>query len=124
MNKEIKEILEYLRKLQRGNKAIRIEAEMKIKKFDSFFEEYKATAKDERSKEEIKEDKSITLLDDNSNKWGVELRLYYQNGDKPAALKHISVAPRKDRQDPYTNRINNNNIIQELFRHGFKLGDN
>lgn len=65
------------------------------------------------------------LWPEGSNKWGVELRIYFKadNMDNiPTAIRSMVVSARFP--NPAHNcRINRNKFIWELIKHGFLLGD-
>jgi hypothetical protein len=64
------------------------------------------------------------LLQQNADKWGVELRIYFvRNENIPDELDTMVVSPRPDQG--YNARINNNNnnFIWQLIEYGFRLGN-
>lgn len=62
---------------------------------------------------------------DPNNKWGIELRIYFVSDDTiPPLLFTIAKNNSRSGYEQYDKRINNNEIIWELFSNGFVLGDN
>jgi len=62
-------------------------------------------------------------LHENADKWGVELRIYF-NGDRgvaPPSIRDLIVRPRPRGNHDY--RINGNGLIWNLIEYGFTLGD-
>lgn len=60
-----------------------------------------------------------------TNKWGVELRVYFLSGDAmPMSLRGIITENSRKGYEHFNCRINNNKIIWELFANGFHLGNN
>lgn len=64
----------------------------------------------------------IICLQDDANKWGLELRLYVPV-NPPAAISALFCRNRVYRSE-YSYRLNDNNIIRELFEHGCRIGLN
>lgn len=95
-----------------------IEAEGKTGDINNFIEEYNCCHSaqiDERSE-------GIILLQDNANKWGLELRLYVPE-TPPDSL--IAIFTRNTVYRPeYTFRLNDNTIIRALLGMGFTIGLN
>jgi len=60
-----------------------------------------------------------------TNKWGVELRVYFQSDDTiPNCLQNIVTDNGRSGYEDYDARVNNNDVIWELFASGFILGEN
>jgi hypothetical protein len=59
-----------------------------------------------------------------TNKWGVELRLYFISDDNlPEALEELCVNNNRHGYEQYDKRINNNDFIYDLFTRGFVIGE-
>lgn len=56
------------------------------------------------------------------NKYGAELRLYLS--DVTNAPSQLNVLLRSDNYRGYSARINNNELVMKMFRHGFRVGPN
>ena len=98
-----------------------IEAEGKPKRLSTFIKEYN----------ELKPALPITMnndgiivLQEDANKWGLELRLYLtqKQGADPDILSMIT--HNDNYRGEYSYRINNNKLIKELFLLGFVIGKN
>jgi len=60
-----------------------------------------------------------------TNKWGVELRVYFSSDDSmPACLQDIVTDNSRKGYEEYDMRVNSNEVIWELFANGFVLGSN
>ena len=60
-----------------------------------------------------------------ANKWGVELRVYFQSDDTmPNCLQNIVTDNGRSGYEGYNARVNSNEVIWELFANGFILGGN
>jgi len=69
--------------------------------------------------------KPYYLLEENANKWGIELRLYFSKTELiPTELLQLSVKNNMHGYEQYNRRINNNEFIWKLFANGYKLGQN
>ena len=95
-----------------------IEAEGKPKVIFNFINDYNARfghGIDE------KEDGIIVLKDD-ANKWGLELRMYFN--DKSGVPHTIHVTKTKGYRGNYDFRINDIDLIDEMFSLGYEIGIN
>lgn len=64
----------------------------------------------------------IIRLQEDANKWGLELRLYLH--DKAGAPLGVSITHNDQYRGDYSYRINNVNLIRELFNMGYRIGIN
>ena len=92
-----------------------IEAEARPSRLESFFDEYNS-----RYSPNVDENSDgIICLEEDANKWGLELRLYlHQNPPRMHAT--YNTAYRSD----YSYRINDKDVIMELFDLGYRIGQN
>ncbi|MCI9565987.1 MAG: hypothetical protein HFG30_08310 [Eubacterium sp.] len=68
------------------------------------------------------EDNGLIVLQDNANKWGLELRLYFN--DKSGMPDEVQVTRNSAYRSEYGFRINDVKIIKELFERGYRIGLN
>lgn len=95
-----------------------IEAEGKKSKILEFVNDYNA-----RYQENLRiTDEGLIVLQDNANKWGLELRLYFN--DKSGVPDEVQVTRNSVYRPEYSFRINDVKIIKELFEHGYRIGLN
>ena len=60
-----------------------------------------------------------------TNKWGVELRVYFSSDDSmPACLQNVVTDNGRKGYKQYDVRFNSNDVIWKMFANGFVLGDN
>ena len=90
-----------------------IEAEGRSSRLRSFYQEYNS-----KYNPTIGTD-GIIALDEDANKWGLELRLYLHH--KPDCI--ISTRNTVYRSE-YSYRINDTNVISEMFDLGYRIGLN
>ncbi len=110
---KLNEIVKYFE----DNSTCLIEAEVKDTQVLSF----KKTYKELTGSENI----DSTHFHSIPNKWGIELRVYYNSNDKtPSEVLSLSTSNSRSGFTAYNKRINNNEIIFELFKKGFKIGVN
>ena len=110
---ELNKIVKYFE----DNSTCLIEAEVK----DTQVSDFKATYKTLTGYEDI----DSTHFHSIPNKWGVELRIYYTSKQNtPQEVLNLSTNNSRAGFTAYTKRINNNEIIFELFKKGFKIGVN
>lgn len=64
----------------------------------------------------------IIKLQDNANKWGLELRLYLH--DKVGVPVGLKVTHNDQYRGDYAYRINDINVIRDLFDLGYRIGIN
>jgi len=69
------------------------------------------------------DDRNYYILHDDADKWGVELRIYF-DGNKPSLPQPIQPMAVSSRPGGVHGlRINNNDLIWDLIEYGFLLGD-
>lgn len=113
----IKELVDWIRS---SKQQVLIEAEAKPSRMSSFIAEHNAAY----SRTVSTNDEGIVLLQDDANKWGLELRIYFQNKrGMPSAFSAIAKV-NNTYKDQYLYRINDNEIIEELFSNSFHIGIN
>lgn len=70
---------------------------------------------------------AVTSLSNNSNKWGLQLRVYFL-ANNPSVIPHgLNTLKTGNNRQGYANwnfRLNNNKIIKEMFSYGFLIGMN
>lgn len=108
----VKELDEFIRKS--GND-IFIEAEGRPSRLARFYEEYYSYTGDWINANTD----GIIELDENANKWGLELRLYLHN-----CPSFIPVTNNRVYRKEYAYRINDVPTIKGLFKLGYKIGLN
>lgn len=101
--------------IRNNDEEVFIEAEGQTQRLNGFFQEYnsKYSPPIDGSTE------GIIVLRNDANKWGLELRLYLHRAPDFIATTH-SRSYRKE----YAYRINNNDVIRELFELGYRIGLN
>lgn len=92
-----------------------IEAEAKPSRLKSFFDDYNSKYSPSIN---TKTD-GIIVLDENVNKWGLELRLYLHNCPKSIPSTKNTVY-----RSEYSYRINDVAVIREMFDLGYRIGIN
>lgn len=101
--------------IQNNDSNIFIEAEGRPSRLTSFFSEY-------NSKYDPIIDwdtDGIIVLDEDANKWGLELRLYLHVMPDCIESTHNTVY-----RSEYSYRVNNKDVIGELFDLGYRIGLN
>jgi len=62
---------------------------------------------------------------DPNDKWGIELRVYFVSDNSiPVSLSNIAKNNSRNGYERYDKRINNNELMWQLFDNGFILGNN
>jgi hypothetical protein len=101
--------------LRENDYAVFIEAEGRISRLQSFFSEYNS-----KFNPSIDEDTDgIIVLEDSADKWGLELRLYMH-----CAPDFLKVTTNSNYRGEYQYRINDIELIWDLFELGFRIGLN
>ena len=96
-----------------------IEAEGKMSSINNFIDRYNsAFGTTLRSN-----DDGIILLQDDANKWGLELRLYVRSCP-PINVKRLGFSHNDAYRNDFTYRLNNNDIVNFLFDIGYRIGFN
>ncbi len=68
-------------------------------------------------------DDGIILLQDDANKWGLELRLYVR-ACPPINVKRLGFTHNDAYRNDFSYRLNNNEIVNYLFDIGYRIGLN
>lgn len=92
-----------------------IEAEGRPSRLRSFFKEYN----DKYSPSINSDSDGIIVLAEDANKWGLELRLYLRNMPDCIEATHNTVY-----RSDYSYRINDKEVIKDLFDLGYRIGLN
>ena len=108
------ELLDYLR----GQECF-IEAEARPSRMRNFINEYNRKYGEALS---IHDDGMI-LLQEDANKWGLELRLYVR-ACPPANIKSLGFTHNDAYRNDFSYRLNDNDILEYLFDHGYRIGFN
>lgn len=96
-----------------------IEAEAKPNRIQKFILEYNGRYGDNINTESD----GIIVLQPNANKYGLELRLYVKSCP-PDEIMRYGFTKSNDYNPEYSYRLNNNQIIKELFEQGCRIGVN
>jgi hypothetical protein len=117
---ELEEIRTYLAD---PNRNLLIEAEMSNSRRDSFVNQYEILTGNyplPQNENEV----PFLVLDPGSNKWGLELRGYFNSDDNiPDSLQNLCIANNRPGYEQFNTRLNNNEVILYLFENGFILGN-
>lgn len=92
-----------------------IEVEARPSRLKSFYAEYNSLYTPSIGNDTD----GVIVLDEDANKWGLELRLYMN--EKPS---FIHVTKNTVYRGEYSYRINDVNLIKELFDLGYRIGLN
>ena len=114
----IDKLIDFLRDISSKGNSFFIEAEGKPGVINNFIINYNATHRgriDDQSE-------GIILLENNANKWGLELRLYVPETPPVALLKMFT--RNTVYRSEYKYRLNDNGLISELLKIGYKIGLN
>lgn len=114
----IKRILDFLDDIKKNGRDFFIEAEAKSGKMDMFINDYNQT----HTPSITKYSEGIIVLQEEANKWALELRLYVPV-TPPADIAHLFGRNRVYKTE-YLYRLNDNRIIWELFNNGCRIGLN
>ncbi len=105
-----------------GNRNIRLEAEGKRERLRSFFNEYGNITGEPLT---FNTD-GIVLLQDDADKWGLELRIYISditNFPQEYSAYLTSNTRFEAKYKAYAARFNNNELIMQLIRTGLRIGE-
>lgn len=103
---------------QRTGQRVFIEAEAKESRMRNFISEYNS-----RYSPSIGlSDEGIISLDNDANKWGLELRCYFD--DRKGFPSGVQVTANRAYRAEYPYRFNDVYIISELFDLGYRIGAN
>ena len=108
------ELLDYLRTVD-----FFIEAEGKPSSMNNFVNKYNRDFHETLS---IYDD-GIILLQEDANKWGLELRLYVRTCP-PAKVKALGFTHNDAYRNDFSYRLNSNKIVKYLFEQGYRIGMN
>lgn len=114
----LEKLLAFLEEIRNNNGSFFIEAEAKFTRMNSFINGYNAG---NHIPVNINSE-GIIILQDDANKYGLELRLYVPV-EPPRAILHLFTRTRGYRGE-YPYRLNDNDIILELFENGCAIGEN
>ena len=110
-----KEINSYF---QSTGQEVFIEVEAKRNRIMTFIDEYNT-----RLGENLDiSDTGIIALDEKANKWGIELRCYFNN--KLGFPSGIQITSNRAYRPEYSYRFNDVDTIWELFNMGYRIGKN
>ena len=112
----VEKILDFLNDIKSDGKDFFIEAEAKPVIMTTFINEYNRTHAPSIT---VNSD-GIIVLQDNANKWSLELRLYVSVAP-PDDIAHLFGRNRVYKTD-YPYRLNNNKLIRELYDRGCRIG--
>lgn len=104
--------------IKQNESKVLIEAEGKPSRLKSFYADYNAKYSPTISNA-TGADGGIIVLEENANKWGLELRLYLNH--KP---DFVPVTKTATYRNEYPYRINDKDLIWELFDLGYRIGLN
>lgn len=103
---------------KRTRQSVFIEAEAKQSKIEKFIEEYNS----KYSRNLSMSDDGIIVLKNNADKWGLELRCYFN--DRTEFPEGVKVTLNKVYRPEYSFRFNDVSVILQLFSLGYKIGAN
>ena len=109
-----RELLEFLR-----NEEFFIEAEAKPSRMRSFVDNYNNAYGEHLQFE----DDGMIILQDDANKWGLELRLYVYNRP-PENIYRLGFTHNDAYRDNFSYRLNDNEVVNYLFEQGYRIGYN
>lgn len=114
----LEELLAFLAEIKNNNGYFFIEAEAKFARMNSFINGYNSNHRDHIDIES----EGIIVLQDDDNKYGLELRLYVPI-EPPRGILYLFSRTRGYRGE-YPYRLNDNEIINFLFENGCVIGEN
>ena len=103
---------------QSTRQSVFIEAEAKASRISNFIREYNSKYTPSISSC----DDGIIALDDDANKWGLELRCYFD--DRAGFPAVVKITSNRAYRSEYSYRFNDVDIIWELFDLGYRIGLN
>lgn len=113
----MKELLDFLSAIKESGSNFFIEAEGRPKRIDNFLKDYNRTHHPVN-----KSSDGIICLQEDADKWGLELRLYVPV-EPPSSIRRLFTRNMVYRVE-YRYRLNDNNLIKALFEMGFTIGLN
>jgi len=115
------EYADFLSYLRSSKERFFIEVEAKPDKMDGFIAWYNAAY----SPIINSETDGVCILSEYVDKWSYELRIYLNDIENmPEHWLDRKYENRKYRSDEFAYRIDDNNLVRELFNCGFKIGYN
>ena len=96
-----------------------IEAEAKPGRMRDFIAQYNDTYSEDLH---IVDD-GIILLQEDANKWGLELRLYVRSCP-PLNVRNLGFTHNDAYRNDYSYRLNDNDVVNYLFDCGYRIGIN
>ena len=96
-----------------------IEAEAKPGRMRNFIDDYNLAYNEHLS---INDD-GIILLQEDANKWGLELRLYVRTCP-PLEVKELGFTHNDAYRNDFSYRLNDNQVVKYLFDRGYRIGLN
>lgn len=118
MNQDFLDFLDFLRNY---NQEIFIDVEGKQDKIQKFITKYNKSY----ATNVTVDDDGICLLSDTVDKWGLELRIYFNNTTGIPAYWNAKKYKNKGYlSDKFTYRLDDNKLIWFLFDNGYRVGDN
>ncbi|MCC6722940.1 MAG: hypothetical protein IT258_00420 [Saprospiraceae bacterium] len=104
------------------NRNTRIEIEGKRKVILKYSTDYESIT---GSEIDLDED-YVTLLEDDADKWGREMRIYFSCEDEdalPDSINDLKTVGGRHGYEQWSHRLNNRDVIDRLFSYGFRLGE-
>lgn len=114
----LERVLDFLNDIKNDGEDFFIEAEAKPSTMMTFINEYNRT----HTPSITKNSEGIIVLQDDANKWSLELRLYVPAAP-PAEISHL-FGRNRVYKTKYSYRLNDNKLIRGLFDQGCKIGIN
>lgn len=102
-----------------NNEGCFIEAEGKPQAINKFIVEYNKKYNQHLTVNE----NGIILLEEDANKWGLELRLYVKTCP-PIKVKELGFTHNIAYRNDFSYRLNDNKIVTTLFNNGYRIGYN
>ncbi len=103
---------------QKTGQEVFIEAEGKENRIRRFIEDYNS-----KTGEIVNSfDEGIIVLENDADKWGLELRCYFQ--DKVGFPEGVKITSNRVYRSEYPFRFNDVKVINQLFELGYRIGAN
>lgn len=109
---------EIARFFEMSEQAVFIEAEGKPNKIRNFVDDYNRKYNENLDMY----DDGLIVLQEDADKWGLELRLYFDDASGISA--GVQVTKNTVYRSEYSFRINDVEIIKDLFDYGYRIGLN
>lgn len=102
-----------------SNEEFFIEAEAKPSRMRNFVDRYNSDYG-----EHLRfEDDGMIILQEDANKWGLELRLYVYKRP-PENIYRLGFTHNDAYRDNFSYRLNDNDVVNYLFEQGYRIGYN